>query len=82
VPPTTAIIAERFGRAQVGLVYGWVFFAHQVGAASAAWLGGLARDSYGNYTAAFLVAGVIAIAAAVLSRQMQVRPGAEVPAGA
>ncbi|WP_157463389.1 MFS transporter, partial [Deinococcus pimensis] len=42
VPPTTALVADRFGRANVGTVYGWVFFAHQLGAALAAWLGGVA----------------------------------------
>jgi predicted MFS family arabinose efflux permease len=67
VPPTTSLIAERFGRAQVGVVYGWVFFAHQLGAASAAWLGGVARDGYGDYTLAFLTAGVVAITAGVLA---------------
>jgi sugar phosphate permease len=33
VPPTVALVADRFGRAHVGAVFGWVFFAHQVGAA-------------------------------------------------
>jgi predicted MFS family arabinose efflux permease len=67
VPPTTALIADRFGRRNVGIVYGWVFCAHQIGAAAAAWLGGLARDQFGNYTAAFLAAGIIAITAGLLA---------------
>lgn len=67
VPPTTALVADNFGRRNVGTVYGWVFCAHQVGAASAAWLGGVARDTMGDYWLAFLVAGAIAVAAGILS---------------
>lgn len=63
VPPTTALIADIFGRRNVGIVYGWVFCAHQLGAALAAWLGGIARDQLGNYTLAFIVAGIIALLA-------------------
>lgn len=67
VPPTTLLIADTFGRRNVGTVYGWVFCAHQIGAAAAAWLGGIARDQFGSYGLAFLVAGAIAVAAALLA---------------
>jgi sugar phosphate permease len=66
VPPTVALVADRFGRANVGAVFGWVFLAHQVGAALASYLGGVARDSLGDYTAAFLGAGVLAILASLM----------------
>jgi sugar phosphate permease len=66
VPPTVALVADRFGRANVGAVFGWVFFAHQVGAALASFLGGVTRDSLGDYTAAFLGAGVLAILASLM----------------
>jgi predicted MFS family arabinose efflux permease len=67
VPPTTALVADIFGRKNVGIVFGWVFCAHQIGAASAAWLGGLARNFTGDYMLAFLTAGGLAITAALLS---------------
>lgn len=67
VPPTVALVADSFGRNNVGTVYGWVFAAHQLGAALAAWAGGAARDTLGTYTLAFLVAGVIGLAAGLLS---------------
>ncbi|MFC4638246.1 MFS transporter [Deinococcus hohokamensis] len=67
VPPTTALTADTFGRENVGTVYGWVFCAHQVGAALASWLGGVSRDALGSYSAAFLAAAVLAVAAAVLA---------------
>ncbi|ACO47876.1 MFS transporter [Deinococcus deserti] len=66
VPPTTALAADIFGRENVGTVYGWVFCAHQVGAALASWLGGVSRDALGSYSAAFIAAAVLAVAAAVL----------------
>jgi len=67
VPPTTALVADKFGRKNVGVVYGWVFCSHQIGAAMATWLGGIARDTFGNYGLAFLVAGVIAVLAGLLA---------------
>lgn len=67
VPPTAALVADRFGRRNVGAVFGWVFCAHQIGAALAAYLGGLTRDTLGDYTVAFLAAGVLAIIGAALA---------------
>ncbi|GHF36526.1 sugar phosphate permease [Deinococcus metalli] len=67
VPPTTALTADTFGRANVGTVYGWIFCAHQVGAALASWLGGEVRDAAGTYGPAFLAAAVLAVAAGVLA---------------
>lgn len=67
VPPTTALVADTFGRKNVGTVFGWVFCAHQIGAALSAWLGGVARDQLGSYALAFLVAGAIAVAAGLLA---------------
>jgi hypothetical protein len=64
VPPTINLTAQRFGRASVGVVYGWIFFSHMVGAAVAAYLGGVLRDSLGNYTLAFLSAAVLGFVAA------------------
>jgi predicted MFS family arabinose efflux permease len=74
VPPTVALVADRFGRANVGTVFGWVFFAHQIGAASAAYLGGVARDSLGDYTAAFIAAGILAVLAALLATRVSRAP--------
>ncbi len=61
VPPTVMLVAKTFGRHNVGIVYGWVFAAHQLGAAMAAWIGGLARDNYSDYALAFTMAGIIAM---------------------
>lgn len=63
VPPTIMLGARLFGRHNAGVIYAWVFGAHQVGAAVAAWAAGLVRDSVGSYSWAFTTAGAIAIAA-------------------
>ena len=67
VPPTAALVADTFGRQHAGLVFGWVFCAHQIGAALAAWLGGVIHDFSGHYGLAFIAAGILAITATGLS---------------
>jgi len=74
VPPTTALVADNFGRRNVGTVYGWVFCSHQVGAALAAWMGGMTRDIVGDYALAFLVAGALAMAGALLAMRINRKP--------
>jgi predicted MFS family arabinose efflux permease len=78
VPPTVALVADNFGRQNVGTVYGWVFAAHQLGAAGAAWAGGALRDALGAYNLAFLAAGALAIAGGLLSLRIErtVKPSA------
>jgi MFS family permease len=67
VPPTAALAADRFGRQNVGMVFGWIFCAHQVGAAIAASGAGLLRVWLGDYTLSFLLAGGLAIFGAGLA---------------
>jgi predicted MFS family arabinose efflux permease len=67
VPPTAALAADRFGRQNVGTVFGWIFCAHQVGAAIAAYGASLLRVWLGNYTLSFLLAGGLAFIGAGLA---------------
>ncbi|MCW1966845.1 MAG: MFS transporter [Anaerolineae bacterium] len=67
VPPTIALAADSFGRRNAGVIYGWAFCAHSLGAALSAYLGGVTRDALGNYGPAFIAAGVLGICAAVLA---------------
>jgi predicted MFS family arabinose efflux permease len=73
VPPTITLCRERFGAAGP-VVFGWVFAAHQVGAAVAASAAGLIHDRTGGYDLAFYLAGGLALGAAVLSVGIR-RPG-------
>ena len=65
VPPTVALCREAFGAGGI-IVFGWVFAAHQIGAAIAAAAAGAIRDTTGEYTIAwFGAAALCAVAAAV-----------------
>ncbi|MFN0074110.1 MAG: MFS transporter, partial [Chloroflexota bacterium] len=78
VPPTVALTADRFGRASVGTVFGWIFCSHQIGAAFASYAGGLARVWLGDYQAAFVIAAIMGFIAAGIStrvsRPLQIAP--------
>ncbi|WP_018654768.1 MFS transporter [Actinomadura flavalba] len=78
VPPTIALTREVFGPSAGTVVFGWVFAAHQLGAAVAASLAGLLRTSLGAYTVAWWGAAVLCLVAAVLSRTIG-RPALEPP---
>lgn len=66
VPPTAAICRQMFG-ADGSVVFGWVFAAHQLGAAVAAVLAGYIRDATGHYNYAWLGAAAMCTVAAVIS---------------
>ena len=65
VPPTIQLCREYFGLARSGVVYGWVFAAHMIGAGIAAVFAGWIRDTQGAYTIAwYTAAGLCLLAAA------------------
>lgn len=66
VPPTVKLTAMRFGRERANLVFGWIFAGHQLGAATAAFGGGLSRTVLNSYLPAFFVAGGLCLIAASL----------------
>ena len=66
VPPTVRLIGSSFGREKSGIVYGWIFAAHQLGSASAAYFAGLMRADLGSYLEAFMLSGLLCFAAAAM----------------
>src|SRR5579862_6942995 len=66
VPPTVKLTADRFGPEKAGMVFGWIFAGHQIGAATAAFGAGLIRTEYSTYLPAFFIAGALCIIAAAL----------------
>jgi len=66
VPPTIALATKGFGIGLAALVYGWIFAAHQMGAAFAAYVAGVLRTDQGDYFLAFTSAGYLSLAAAGL----------------
>lgn len=82
VPPTAAICRQAFG-ADASVVFGWVFAAHQLGAAAAALGAGAIRDATGQYTYAWFGAAAMCTIAAVISATIRKDAAAKesVPAG-
>ena len=66
VPPTVALTADAFGRERVGIVFGWIFASHQLGAGLAAFGGGLSETLLDSYAPAFVVAAALSLVASVL----------------
>ena len=63
---------------RVGVVFGWIFGAHQLGAACAAWGAGAARTWLGDYQTAFVTAGLLSLIASGLVIRIA-RPRAKLP---
>ena len=66
VPPTVALCRTHFGLERSGVVFGWVFAAHMVGAGVAASYAGLVREHLGDYYLAWMTAGGLCLGAAAL----------------
>jgi len=64
VPPTVKMTGQIFGREQGPLIFGWIFTAHQIGSAVAAYAAGESREAFASYLPAFSAAGVACICAA------------------
>lgn len=79
IPPTLALCREIYG-ARTPVVFGWVFAAHQVGAAIMALSAGVTRDVLGSYDAAWYAGGLLCVIAAALS--LAVRRPTPTPADA
>ena len=73
VPPTAALCREIFGE-QGTIVFGWVFAAHQIGAALAAFGAGVIRDTFGAYTWAWWGGAMLCVIASVLSFAVRRQP--------
>ena len=66
VPPTVALCRAHFGIERSGIVFGWVFAAHMVGAGVAASFAGWIRETQGDYFDAWMTAGGLCLMAAVV----------------
>jgi predicted MFS family arabinose efflux permease len=66
VPPTSALVAVMFGTRHVGMLFGFVFLSHQVGAFVGAWLGGVVYEATGAYDLMWYLSIVLGLAAAIV----------------
>ncbi|MQA40139.1 MFS transporter [Rugamonas aquatica] len=66
VPPTVRLAGATFGKEKAGMVFGWVFAGHQLGAAVAAYGAGRVRTLMLTYNPALFAAGAACLLAAVV----------------
>ena len=74
VPPTVALCRQHFGIERSGVVFGWVFAAHMVGAGVAASYAGWIRTGLGDYFVAWMTAGALCVLAAAMCLMIPRRP--------
>lgn len=66
VPPTFKLTIDAVGPVDGPIVFGWIFTAHQLGAGAGALVAGVVRTEVQTYTPAWLGAGAICMAAAII----------------
>lgn len=66
VPPTVELCRRWFGLHETGVVFGWVYASHMIGAGVGASVSGVLRSDQGTYAAAWILAAVLCGAAALL----------------
>lgn len=74
VPPTVALTNQVFGRQDAPVMVAWIFAAHQVGGALAAFGAGAVRNATGSYVAAFLASGIACLLASLLVLRIARQP--------
>jgi len=67
---SSTILADTYGVRSVGILYGWTYLAHQVGAMISTWLGGWAYEAYGTHWIAYGSAGALLLMAAAISLRL------------
>lgn len=80
VPLTSGIVAQQFGTANAGALFGIVFLGHQMGAFIGAWLGGYLADTTGSYLVVWWISVGLGVFAAVVHLFIDEGPAPEPPA--
>jgi MFS family permease len=66
VPLTSGLVVQMFGPRYMGMLFGFVFFSHQVGSFLGVWLGGKLYDTTGSYDVVWWLGVALGIAAALV----------------
>lgn len=64
---SSAILADIYGIRLVGLLYGWAYLGHQIGAMISSWLGGWGYEVFGTHWVAFGLSGSLLLMASAIS---------------
>ena len=67
VPPTAGLVAKMFGTAHMGMLFGVVMLAHQIGGFLGAYMGGKAFEWTGSYDWMWYADIVLAVGAALVN---------------
>lgn len=70
---SSAILADIYGVRLVGILYGWAYLGHQVGAMISSWLGGWGYETFGTHWVAFGSAGALLLIAAAISLRLPLK---------
>lgn len=70
IATSSAILADVYGVRLVGVMYGWAYLGHQIGAMLSSWLGGWGYEVHGTHWIAFGASGVLLLMAAFLSLRL------------
>ena len=73
VPPTVMLCRQVLGPDKGAIIYGWVFAAHQIGGALAAFGAGLLRVKFGDYAAAFYITGILCVITSYFVLQITIK---------
>jgi sugar phosphate permease len=65
-PPTVRLLIGVVGTEKIGIMVAWITVIHQVGSAAAAYLAGVLRIAFGTYLEAFIISGILLMAAAIM----------------
>jgi len=66
VPLTSGLVAQIFGLRYMGMLFGFVFFSHQLGSFMGAWFGGYIYDRTGSYDSVWWASAALGVIAAAL----------------
>mgnify|MGYP001113904317 CR=1 FL=1 len=73
-PLTSAIVADIYGRASIGTIFGFVFSAMNLGVGVGSYIAGRDYDITGNYHLALMVNALLGFTAAAMVQAVRVRP--------
>ena len=74
IPPTNGIISQVFGTKYLAMLYGIVFFSHQIGSFLGAYLGGYFFDEFGSYDYAWYLSIALSFFATLIHLPIDERP--------
>jgi MFS family permease len=74
VPPTSGLVAVMFGTRWLAMLFGFVFFSHQVGGFLGVWLGGVLFERTGSYDAVWWLAILLGLLSAAINLPIIEKP--------